>query len=85
MRATGAFEDPAARPKTGLAVTDGVMPVPQVDLVMGKPWSIDELRVAIHKVLSPQFKRKLGNDIEHPQTRSGERARIRIQDLGPKP
>jgi len=28
-------------------------PVPQVDLVMGKPWSIDELRAAICKVLSP--------------------------------
>jgi CheY-like chemotaxis protein len=26
-------------------------PVPQVDLVMGKPWSIEELRAAISKVL----------------------------------
>ena len=26
-------------------------PIPQVDLVMGKPWSIDELRAAISKVL----------------------------------
>jgi CheY-like chemotaxis protein len=29
-------------------------PVPQVDLVMGKPWSIDELRAAICKVLAPE-------------------------------
>jgi CheY-like chemotaxis protein len=29
----------------------GMTPVPQVDLVMGKPWSIDELRAAIRKVL----------------------------------
>jgi CheY-like chemotaxis protein len=27
-------------------------PVPQVDLVIGKPWSIDGLRAAIRKVLS---------------------------------
>ncbi len=26
-------------------------PIPQVDLVMGKPWSIDQLRAAIFKVL----------------------------------
>lgn len=26
-------------------------PVPQVDLVIGKPWSIEELRTAIRKVL----------------------------------
>ena len=26
-------------------------PVPQVDLVMGKPWSIEEIRAAISKVL----------------------------------
>jgi CheY-like chemotaxis protein len=26
-------------------------PVPQVDLVIGKPWSMDELRAAISKVL----------------------------------
>ena len=29
-------------------------PVPQVDLVIGKPWSIDELRAAICKVLSSE-------------------------------
>jgi CheY-like chemotaxis protein len=28
-----------------------LMPVPQVDLMIGKPWSIDELRAAIRKVL----------------------------------
>jgi CheY-like chemotaxis protein len=28
-----------------------MMPVPEVDLVMGKPWSIDELGKAISKVL----------------------------------
>jgi DNA-binding NtrC family response regulator len=33
-----------------------LMPVPQVDLVIGKPWSIDELRAAIKKVL-PQIGR----------------------------
>jgi CheY-like chemotaxis protein len=31
-------------------ITD-MTPVPQVDLVIGKPWSMDELRGAINKVL----------------------------------
>jgi len=29
------------------------MPVPQVNLVIGKPWSIEELRSAIRRVLPP--------------------------------
>src|ERR1700742_2076204 len=28
-------------------------PTPQVDLVIGKPWSVGELRTAVSKVLSP--------------------------------
>ena len=29
-----------------------MQPLPQVDLILGKPWSIDEIRNAISKVLS---------------------------------